>query len=324
MPLMQRRCAAASLVADVGGTNARFGLVYGGCDEPREVRILRCADYPDLVGAIEDYLRRIPELPRPRAACVAVAGPVHGDRVRLTNTRWDLSVAESRDRLGLSRLEVINDFTALALAVPHLPNQAFVRIGRGVRRHDQPLAVIGPGTGLGVAGLIRSQEHWIPLSGEGGHSPLPAENEREREIARVLAAEHGTVCAETVLSGPGLVRLYRAVCKLHDVDALRLRPEQICEHARRHRDSRAHETMEIFFGMLGAFAGGIALTLGARGGVLLGGGILPGIADLLATSDFRRRFVGTRSLPDYLDDVATEVIISSTPALRGAASRLAQ
>lgn len=312
------------LVADIGGTNARFGLVSDSRDEPREVRNLRCADYPDLVAAIEDYLGRIPGLPRLDAACVAVAGPVYGDRIRLTNSAWDFSVADSRRRLGLARLEVINDFSALALAVPQLPRDGFVRIGAGIRRYDEPMAVIGPGTGLGVAGLMRSERGWIPIAGEGGHSGLPVATEHEAEVARFLRAEHGVVCAETVLSGPGLVRLHRAVSAVGGVDATYARPEQICAAARNHRDPLASRTMDMFFGLLGAFAGGVALILGARGGVLLGGGILPGLADLLAASDFRRRFVESSALPGYLDDVATEIVVASTPALRGAAYRLAQ
>ncbi|MFE3105664.1 glucokinase [Nocardia tengchongensis] len=312
------------LVADIGGTNARFGLVSDSRDEPREVRNLRCADYPDLVAAIEDYLGRIPGLPRPQAACVAVAGPVHGDRIRLTNAAWDFSVADSRRRLGLTRLDLINDFSALALAVPQLPREGFVRIGNGVRRYDEPMAVIGPGTGLGVAGLLRSRQGWIPIAGEGGHSGLPVGTEDEAEVARFLRAEHEMVCAETALSGPGLVRLYRAVCAVRGVAAIYQWPEQICAAARDQADPLAVATLDMFFGLLGAFAGGVAMIFGARGGVLLGGGILPEMADLLAASDFRRRFVESSALPGYLDDVATEIIVASTPALRGAAYRLAQ
>ncbi|MGW4533179.1 glucokinase [Nocardia sp. NPDC004340] len=312
------------LVADIGGTNARFGLVAEGGIEPGEVRILRCADYPDLAGAVEDYLSRIPNLPRPNSACVAIAGPVHGDTVRPTNVPWEVSAAETRQRLGLARLELINDFSALALAVPQLPHDGFVRIGTGVRRYDEPTAVIGPGTGLGVAGLVRWQGNWIPIAGEGGHTGLPIGTEREAEVARVLRAEHEVACAETVLSGPGLVRLCRALCALHGVDTRFTSPEQICDAARSHRDPLAREALDIFFGLLGAFASGVALTFGARGGVILGGGILPCMVDLLAASDFRHRFVEACPLPGYLDDVATEVIVAPTPALRGAAYRIAQ
>ncbi|MVU82599.1 glucokinase [Nocardia sp. ET3-3] len=315
--------AETRLVADIGGTNARFGLTTGARSEPQEVRILRSNDYPDLVTAIEDYLSRIPDLETPVAACVAVAGPVDGDRVRLTNARWDISIADTRERLGFQHFEVINDLAALALAVPQLPSSAFVPIGAGIRRADRPLAVIGPGTGLGVAGLIRHRRSWIPLPGEGGQAALPIDTDREAEVARVLRQEHGTVCAETVLSGPGLTRLHAALCLVDGIARPSMRAEWLCESARRGCDSTARETLEMFCGMLGAFAAGIALTLGATGGVLLGG-FLPDIADILSASAFRRRFVGIRAVPGYLDHVATDLIVASTPALRGAAHRLAQ
>lgn len=310
------------LVADIGGTHARFGLISQLGAEPTDVRILRCADYPDLVGAVEDYLGRIPATVRPVAACVAVAGPVRGDRFRLTNAHWDFSISESRMRLGLGHLELINDFTALALAVPELPSSAFVRIGPGVRWAAEPMAVIGPGTGLGVGGLMRVQQRWVPIPGEGGHAGLPVENEAEAQVARVLREQHAVVDAETALSGPGLARLYRALCVVHDVTPEVARPEQVCAAGRRGVDPVAREALSMFCGMLGAFAGNVALTLGARGGVLLGGGILPGIVDFLADSDFRDRFIGNRAVHGYLDQVATELIVAATPALRGAAAVL--
>ncbi|MFF3569944.1 glucokinase [Nocardia jiangxiensis] len=312
------------LVADIGGTHARFGLVAELGGEALEVRILRCAEFPDLVAAVENYLDRIPSGARPSMACAAVAGPVRGDRFRLTNAHWDFSISESRIRLGLDRLELINDFTALALAVPDLPDSAFVRIGSGVRWAAEPMVVIGPGTGLGVSGLMRVQQRWIAIPGEGGHAGLPVETEQETQVARVLREQHPVVDAETALSGPGLGRLYRALCVVHGVTPAAQQPEQVCTAGRRGTDDLAREALSMFCGMLGTFAGNVALTLGARGGVLLGGGILPGIVDFLADSDFRARFIGNRSIAGYLDPVATELIVAATPALRGAAVALEQ
>jgi glucokinase len=311
------------LVADIGGTYARFGLIPELGAEPTEVGILRCGDYPDLIAAVTDYLTRVPGTFHPVAACVAVAGPVHGDRFQLTNAHWDFSISESRQRIGLRHLELINDFTALALAVPQLSTSAFVRIGTGTRWPTEPIAVIGPGTGLGVAGLMRSEGRWIPITGEGGHTTLPVETEQEAEVVRALREQHQVVCAETVLSGPGLTRLYHALSMVYGVTSEQLPPEQVCERGRRGVDPVAKEALSLFCGMLGAFAGNVALTLGARGGVLLGGGVLPSIADVLAASHFRHRFVGARALPGYLDTVATDLIVASSPALLGAASRLA-
>lgn len=312
------------LVADIGGTNGRFGLVTEPGGTPHRVKILRCRYYPDLASAMRTYLEYVADVPRPKTACVAVAGPVDGDRFRLTNAEWDFSIAESRRDLGLDHLELVNDFTALALAVPHLPADALVSVGGGPRVPGKPVAVVGPGTGLGVGGLVPAGGSGVPIDGEGGHVTLPAETEREVAVAAILRARHGSVSAETVLSGPGLSRLHQAVSALHRGEGETLSPEQICARARHGTDAICVEAVRMFCDLLGAFAGNVALTLGARGGVVLGGGILPSIADLLAASDFRRRFEGKPPMTEYLSPIATELITAATPALHGAAAWLAQ
>lgn len=336
------------LVADIGGTNGRFGLVTEPGGTPHRVKILRCRYYPDLASAMRTYLEYVADVPRPKTACVAVAGPVDGDRFRLTNAEWDFSIAESRRDLGLDHLELVNDFTALALAVPHLPADALVSVGGGPRVPGKPVAVVGPGTGLGVGGLVPAGGSGVPIDGEGGHVTLPAETEREVAVAAILRARHGSVSAETVLSGPGLSRLHQAVSALHRGEGETLSPEQqggegetlspeqhrgegeilspeqICARARHGTDAICVEAVRMFCDLLGAFAGNVALTLGARGGVVLGGGILPSIADLLAASDFRLRFEGKPPMTEYLSPIATELITAATPALHGAAAWLAQ
>lgn len=312
------------LVADIGGTNGRFGLVTEPGGTPHRVKILRCRYYPDLASAMRTYLEYVADVPRPKTACVAVAGPVDGDRFRLTNAAWDFSIAESRRDLGLDHLELVNDFTALALAVPHLPADALVSVGGGPRVPGKPVAVVGPGTGLGVGGLVPAGGSGVPIDGEGGHVTLPAETEREVAVAAILRARHGSVSAETVLSGPGLSRLHQAVSALHRGEGETLSPEQICARARHGTDAICVEAVRMFCDLLGAFAGNVALTLGARGGVVLGGGILPSIADLLAASDFRLRFEGKPPMTEYLSPIATELITAATPALHGAAAWLAQ
>lgn len=312
------------LVADIGGTNGRFGLVTEPGGTPHRVKILRCRYYPDLASAMRTYLEYVADVPRPKTACVAVAGPVDGDRFRLTNAEWDFSIAESRRDLGLDHLELVNDFTALALAVPHLPADALVSVGGGPRVPGKPVAVVGPGTGLGVGGLVPASRSGVPIDGEGGHVTLPAETEREVAVAAILRARHGSVSAETVLSGPGLSRLHQAVSALHRGEGEILSPEQICARARHGTDAICVEAVRMFCDLLGAFAGNVALTLGARGGVVLGGGILPSIADLLAASDFRLRFEGKPPMTEYLSPIATELITAATPALHGAAAWLAQ
>lgn len=312
------------LVADIGGTNARFGLVTEPGGAPHRVKVLRSAYHQDLACAVRAYLDHVADVPRPRAACVAVAAPVLADRVTLTNVAWEFSIAETRRELGFDRLELVNDFTALAMAVPSLPAESLLPIGGGTRMPGATVAVIGPGTGLGVAGLVPGWGGGTPVSGEGGHVTIPAETEREAAVAALLRQRHGTASAESVLSGPGLVRLHQCLATLRGVEAADLSPEQICARGRHATDPTCAETVRMFCGLLGAFAGNVALTLGARGGVLLGGGILPSLADVLATTDFRRRFEGKPPMTGYLSPIATTLITTGTPALLGAAAWLSR
>jgi glucokinase len=310
------------LVADVGGTNARFGLVDQPDGEPSRVRILAGADHRDLAAAVSAYLALDGHGARPSAACVAVAGPVTGDRFRLTNAAWEFSVDDTRHRLGLEFLHLINDFEALALSLPRLTDDDVRPIGGPVARvPGQPMAVLGPGTGLGVAGLLPVADRWAPVVGEGGHVDLPAVDDREIEVARMLRAEQGVVTAECVLSGGGLVRLYRCLARLHGVAA---DASTAADISSRREDPLCAETLRMFCALLGAFAGNVALTLGARGGVFLGGGILSRIPDVLESSDFRPRFEAKFRMADYVKAIATLLVVAPTPALLGAAAWLEQ
>ncbi|QKW05042.1 glucokinase [Streptomyces sp. NA04227] len=313
------------LVADIGGTNARFGLVTDASRRPRGVKVLRVGDHPDLADAAETYLDHVTgQAARPEAACVAVAGPVEGDSFRLTNAAWSFSIADTGRRLGMDTFEVINDFGAQAMALPHLDDSAVRRIGPARRVPGKPMAVIGPGTGLGVAGLLPTDDGWIPATGEGGHVTLPAETPREADVMALLKAELGGVGAEYLLSGPGLARLYRYLSVLEGTGAEALRPEEICRRGQDGTDPLCAEALDMFCALLGAFAGNVALTLGARGGLLLGGGILPAMTDVLLRSDFRRRFENKSPMTPYVTAIATELITAPAPALLGATAWLAR
>ncbi len=305
------------LVADVGGTNARFGLVTEPGGRPEAIAVLLGADHEGLPEAVAAYLADHAGGVRPGAACLAVAGPIDGDRYHLTNSAWSGS---ARD-LGLPEVTLLNDFEALAVALPYLDDDVLVSLGgpaptRGVK------AVLGPGTGLGVAGLVPAREGWVPIPGEGGHVAVPVVTEREHQVVRALRAEGmAHVVAEHLLSGPGLSRLRHA---LSLVDGVPVADLPAAEIVRRTDDPLSVEAVEIFCGLLGTFAGNVALTLGARGGVYLGGGVLPRIADRLRTGDFRRRFDITPDLGDYLSSISTNLIAGGQPALTGAAAWLAQ
>ncbi|MFI6290342.1 glucokinase [Nonomuraea sp. NPDC050790] len=306
------------LVADVGGTNARFGLVTAPGEAPSQVAVLAGADHASLPDAVAAYLADHAGGVRPGAACVAVAGPIGGDFYQLTNLPWSGSVRD----LGVPYAVLLNDFEALAVSLPHLGGQDLAGLG-GPAPGEGIKAVLGPGTGLGVAGLVPAERGWIPVPGEGGHVSVPVHDEREQEIVSALRAQGlPHVEAEHVLSGPGLARLYRALALVNGaapVDGL-----TASEIVAREGDPLCAETVEVFCAMLGTFAGNVALTLGARGGVYIGGGVLPRIVERVRAGAFRRRFEASPSMSAYLESIATTLIVAPQPALTGAAAWLTQ
>ncbi|HKQ14585.1 MAG TPA: glucokinase [Steroidobacteraceae bacterium] len=309
------------LIADIGGTNARFALLDGRTW--RDEKVLACADYPDIVSAIEDYLRTVSAASgaaRPAEGALAIAGPITGDIVRMTNHAWQFSAARTREALGWRRLIMVNDFTALAMALRHLPPDELEQIGGGQAVADAPLALLGPGTGLGVSGLIPTDEQWIPLQGEGGHVTLSVMNEREAAVLHQLHQRFTHVSAERVLCGPGLVNLYDAVCALEGVVPKVLTPPEITRRAREGSCRLCLEALGMFCAMLGTLAGNLVLTLGAVGGCYIGGGIVPGLGSFFTSSHFRDRFEDKGRFADYLRRVPTYVIRSKLPAFVGLAT----
>lgn len=312
---------AVSLVGDIGATNARFGLV-SQAGEFVLVRVFACADHPGIDDAIGLFLRERGALPSPRQGALAIASPIAGDRVEMTNHPWRFSVAALRSRLGFERLEVINDFTALALALPHLRAAERRAIGGGAAAAGAPLAVLGPGSGLGVSGLIPSGQGWIPLSGEGGHVTMAPANARESAVLDRLRGHFEHVSAERVLSGPGLVNLYNALAAIDGVPARDYTAPQITDLEIGASDRHCAETVALFCAMLGTVAGDLALTLGARGGVYLGGGIVPRLGERFTASAFRERFEAKGRMRSYLAPIPTFVVTHEFPAFLGCAALL--
>lgn len=307
------------LVADIGGTNVRFGLVEAPGTAPVRVRVLPGRDYSGLTEAALDYLGDV----RPVAACLAVAAPIFQGCFRMSNAPWSGSVDQLRTDLGLDHVELINDFEALALSLPYLSGSDLRPIGGpGSPIAGAPLLVLGPGTGLGTAVVVPSglSGAWLPIPCEGGHVDIPVGTDLEVEVMRLLLAERGYGSAELLLSGAGLARLHRLIGLVHGTRASQLTPADIC--ACFPEDPLCAETLQVFCALLGSFAGNAALTTGARGGVYLGGGILPRIADVLDASAFRQRFETKPPVQDYLRAIPTSLIVAPTPALAGAAARL--
>nr|WP_221475540.1 glucokinase [Sphaerisporangium rubeum] len=307
------------MVADIGGTNARFGLVTAPQGRPESVAVLPVAEYDGLDGAVRAYLRTHSGGVRPEAACLAIAGPVHRDRYRLTNAGWSGSVAG----LGIPHVELLNDFEALALSLPRLTGEEdLASLGGPVPAPGMVKAVLGPGTGLGVAGLVPARGGWVPVPGEGGHVSAPAVTDLEIEVVRALRSDGmAFVDAEHLLSGPGLERLRHGLAL---VEGVAVAPLPAAEIVARVDDSLCSQTVSVFCGLLGSFAANVALTLGAHGGVYLGGGIVPRIVRRIRESDFRRRFEANLVLSGYLTGISTTAIVARQPALTGATAWLGQ
>ena len=309
------------LVADIGGSNARFAIARRGAGGAtlEHTMAMRGADHVDLVAAIEYYLRTT-GAERPPDAAIAIAGPIVGDHAEITNhTAWSFPIEATRRRLALERLKAINDFTAIALSLPYLRAGDQRQIGGGTATAGAPIGVIGPGTGLGVSGVLRTSTGWATIQGEGGHATFAPMSERESRIGDLLRGRFGHVSCERVLSGPGLVNLYTAIAQLDGRAAEALTPASIDERGRSGADTMCREALEIFCAVLGTAAGSLALTLGARGGVFIGGGIVPRLESFFDRSAFRARFESKGRLSDYVRPIPTFVITAANPGLIGAA-----
>ncbi|MDA8232105.1 MAG: glucokinase [Magnetospirillum sp.] len=308
-----------ALIADIGGTHVRFALVRKG-EEPANVVILRCSDYVGPAEAAEAYLRAMDGSGRPERAAFAIASPILGDRVAFTNSQWDFSIGDVERALGLERLHVVNDFTAVALSIPHLAARDLVKVGGGEKAAAAPMAALGPGTGLGVSALVPAADgRWVPLASEGGHVTMAAADDKEAAILSWLRRRGGHVSAERVLSGPGLVNVYEAVAAVNGRQAVHKTPETISQRAVDGTCPISGEALGIFFGMLGTVAGNLALTLGARGGVYVAGGILPRMVEAFAASAFRDRFEDKGRFRPYLEAIPTWLIVHPQPAFAGLA-----
>lgn len=313
---------AVAVVGDVGGTNARFALVRAPGGRPEALVTLATADHPHLAAALQAYLAQVGR-PAVREAAVAIANPIDGDAVSMTNNHWKFSIEATRRQLGLSRLLMLNDWEALALAAPALSGDELAAIGSGQGVVDAPRALIGPGTGLGVSSLVRSPlGEWVAIPGEGGHVTLAPTCEREARIIEVLWRRYSHVSAERLVSGMGLENLYQAIATLDGVPARGHDAAAVCRLGLAGTDRQCAEALASFCGLLGSVAGNLALMLGARGGVYIGGGIVPRLGDYFHSSPFREKFEAKGRFKNYMARIPTYVIRAPYPALTGAAMAL--
>lgn len=316
MSKVNQNAALRKIVADIGGTNARFAMIDSD-GLIQDQTVLKGVDYPDFVSAYQAYMKLVDNPPVSDAA-IAIANPIDGDMIKMTNHNWEFSIEDSRKKLGLDSLVFKNDFEALAMSIPFLTGADVYQVGGNEIKKKLPIGVLGPGTGLGVSGLIHSGEKWVPLSTEGGHVSLSPTSDREIQIFQECKEYYEHVSAERLISGSGLQLLYSVICKLDKVEAIPdITPYGISKCAIENSEPQCEETLDVFSGLLGGVAGNLALTLGAKGGIYIGGGIVPKLGGYFDESPFRERFDAKGRFSKYLKDIPVFVIQTECPALIG-------
>lgn len=303
------------LLADIGGTNARFAVLGDGSVGP--ITHLAVGDYGSLGEALDAYLGGLPEAGKIRAAILAVAGTVRDGRCTLTNSPWIIDAAELRAAGRFSTVRVVNDFEAVAWSLSRLPRDKLLQIGGGQAVTGAPLAALGPGTGLGMAVSIPHAAGHLVLSSEGGHSTMAGNSAREDAVIGYLRQRFGHVSVERVLSGQGLENLHEALAALDDPTLPRRGAAEITRAAVEGSCSTSRAAVDMFCAMLGTVAGNLALTLGAKGGVFVAGGILTRLPDYFAGSLFRARFEQKGRFRNYLEAIPTYLILGEDTAFVG-------
>lgn len=315
------------LLADVGGTNARFALEMadGGI---QAVSVLPCKAYANLAEAMRTYIDSEPVAAfgkgAIRHAAIAIANPVDGDQIKMTNHHWEFSIEAVRAELDFETFLVVNDFTALARALPHLASDQKHQVGGGIAREKAVIGLLGAGTGLGVSGMIPVNSDWIALCSEGGHVTFAPSDEREIAILRFAWREFAHVSAERLLSGVGLELIFRALADRAGVQAEALTAPEITRRGLAGECAICDETIDCFCAMLGTIAGNLAITLGAQGGIYIGGGIVPRFGERFEKSAFRQRFEQKGRFSAYLAQIPTFVITAEFPAFLGVSAILSE
>jgi glucokinase len=307
------------LIGDIGGTNARFCVLEAGSSALGDVTIVQTASYKTIDAAIEDAVLKRTAV-KPRSTILAVAGPINGDEIPLTNCPWVVRPRDLLTDLGFEDVVVLNDFEAQALAVATLDGENQIQIGGGTVKPGHSKVVLGPGTGLGVAGLVHALDAWIPVPGEGGHVDLGPRSERDLEIFPHIERIEGRVSAEQILCGRGLVNLYRAICIADGVTPKFSDPADVSNHGLSGEDPQAAEAVSLFAVYLGRVAGDMAVVFMAKGGVYLGGGIPQKILPALEKPGFREGFEDKAPHEEMMATIPTFVVTHPLAALAGLAA----
>lgn len=303
-PSTDRQCW---LIADIGATTSRCAILHMPEGDISAPRIYRNDDFSGLAEILADFLAISEE--SPNSCALAVAAPVLGDDIRMINRDWSFNPKALGDHLGFARVQILNDFHAIAFALPALDDARRVEIGQAKQHRSGNIAVLGPGSGLGMAAWIGNNENGVAMCGEGGHITVAGRNDEEIAIIEVFRERYGHCSAERILSGPGLIALHES---MHDVSVAT--SEEISSNP---RDAKCAATMQQFFSFLGSVAADLALITGAFGGVYIAGGIVPACVEQLMASDFRLRFEDKNRYRGYMEAIPTYVITDPFPGLAG-------
>ena len=310
------------LIGDIGGTNARFALADPDAPGFSDVITLQCADFESADLAIRQYLDQV-GASAPDVVCLAAAGPVVEGTVRFTNNHWILSSADLRKEFDIERVKLLNDFEAIACSVPFLSRDDRVTIGAtdpvSLDANEFTVGIVGPGTGLGAAGLVRRGNLFIPIVGEASHGGFSPETGLQLELLRVLRGRFDRVSSERLVSGQGLENIYRSLTEIHGEKRTQLSAAEIFAHSQDSSDSLAVEAVQLFYEILGQFAGDLALTLKAEQGVFVAGGIAQRYPEILAASRFRSTFESKGRHRALMERIPTLLITHKQPGLLGAA-----
>ncbi|TPW32331.1 glucokinase [Martelella alba] len=307
------------LIGDIGGTNARFSLLVDPYAEPRDFPIVHTKEFATIGEAIQAGVMDKSSL-QPRSAILAVAGPIRGDEIPLTNCDWVVKPKEMISELGLEDVLIINDFEAQALAIANMPDKYRVAIAPRPDKMMASRVVLGPGTGLGVAGLVYAQHKWIPVPGEGGHVDLGPRSKRDLEIFPHIKTIEGRVAAEQILCGRGMVNLYNAICTADGITPSLIEPSDVSHAGLDGSNEQAVETLSLFATYLGRIAGDMAMIFMARGGVYLAGGISEKILPALQKPEFRAAFEDKAPHDALMQSIPTYVVTHPLAALAGLAT----
>ncbi|HYS14424.1 MAG TPA: glucokinase [Burkholderiaceae bacterium] len=310
----------AKLLADIGGSYARFAIERAN-GVLSDAKALPCADYPDFLSALRAYIDMVGAHDI-RHGAIAIANPVEGDLVRMTNYHWQFSIEATRQAVGFNTLLVVNDFTALAMGLPHLTRQQFRQVGGGAPRERSVIGLVGAGTGLGVSGLIPVDDGWVSLASEGGHIAFAPQTAREMIILEYAWRQYPHVSEERLVSASGIELIYAALADKRGGSLEALKAPEITQRGLAGECAVCAETLEVFCELLGTAAAGVAVTLGAFGGVYIGGGIVPRLGSYFDKSGFRSRFEAMGRLSKYVANIPTFVITSDTSTFTGTSAIL--